>query len=94
METSVSKREIAEVSAAKKTKMKKTAPITVPRAMLLKTFGSILNIRDGPDASISAFPPENTKTAGTIISPDRNATPVSNISTCETDFSRLDFFGI
>ena len=63
-------------------------------AMLLNTLGSITNIKDGPFASIEESPLENINTAGTIISPARKATPVSKISTCVTDFSRLDFFGM
>ena len=92
--TNVSSKEIDDVSAANSTKIKKTAPMALLKAILLKTFGSITNIREGPFASIEESPFENTKTAGTIISPARKATPVSKISTCVTDFSRSDFFGI
>ena len=47
-----------------------------------------------PDASIPSSPPEKANTAGTIISPDKNATPVSKISICRTDVSRLVFRSI
>lgn len=92
--TNVSSKEIDDVSAANNTKIKKTAPMALLKAILLKTFGSITNIREGPFASIEESPFENTKTAGTIINPARKATPVSKHSTCVTDFSKSDFFGI
>ena len=92
--TSVSSSEMEEVSAASNTKIKNTAAITLEKAILSNTFGSITNIKDGPFASMDESPFENTNTAGTIISPARKATPVSKISTCVTDFSRSAFFGI
>ena len=92
--TNVSSKEIDDVSAANSTRIKKTAPMALLKAILLKTFGSITNIREGPFANIEESPLENTKTAGTIIKPARKATPVSKHSTCVTDFSKSDFFGI
>ena len=81
--TSVSSSEMEEVSAASNTKIKNTAAITLEKAILSNTFGSITNIKDGPFASMDESPFENTNTAGTIISPARKATPVSKISTCD-----------
>ena len=46
--------------------------------MAAKTFGRETNIRLGP-APIPSVP-ENTNTAGMIMAPARNATPVSKIS--------------
>ena len=66
--TSVSSSEMEEVSAASNTKIKNTAAITLEKAILLNTFGSITNIKDGPFASMDESPFENTNTAGTIIS--------------------------
>ena len=60
------------------TSRKKAVPMTPPNFMLANTFGSVMNIRDGPAFRASLLPPENTNTAGMIISPARNAIPVSN----------------
>ena len=49
--------------------------------MLAKTFGIVINIRDGPACSVSGSPPENAKTAGMIIRPAMIAIAVSKIST-------------
>ena len=80
METIVSIREMADVSAAKSTSRKKTAPTNCPIGMLLNTFGSVMNISPGPALSAELSPPEKANTAGTIISPARKAIPVSKIS--------------
>lgn len=80
IETIVSINEIEEVSAAKNTNMKKSVPIAPPNAMLLNTFGNVMNIRLGPACKFSAVPPENANTPGTTISPAMNAIPVSKIS--------------
>lgn len=48
IETIVSIRDIAEVKAAKNTKIKNTVPTTLPIFMLLKTFGNVTNINPGP----------------------------------------------
>lgn len=48
IETMVSISEIAEVKAAKKTKMKNTVPTIEPNFILLNTFGSVTNINPGP----------------------------------------------
>ena len=89
--TSVSIMEIQEVRAANATMMKNTRPIRAPaRPMELKTFGRDTNIRLGPDAMPSV--PENTNTAGMIISPARNATPVSKNSIWLKERFRLTSF--
>ena len=51
IETTVSIREMEDVSAAKSTSRKKTVPITPPIGMLLNTFGRVMNIRLGPALS-------------------------------------------
>lgn len=48
METIVSINEIAEVKAAKNTRIKNIVPIKEPNFMLLKTFGSVTNMSPGP----------------------------------------------
>ena len=48
IETIVSISDIAEVKAAKNTRMKNTVPINAPNRILLKTFGSVTNINPGP----------------------------------------------
>ena len=54
-------------------------------------FSNTWNYPTPPSAS--SFPPEKAKTAGIIIRPERNATPVSKISICFTDFSiSISFF--
>ena len=68
-----------EVSAANPIIRKNAIATGRPNTpMASKTFGSEINIRLGPEA-IPSFP-RNTKTAGMIIIPARNATPVSKIS--------------
>ena len=67
VETLVSAREIAEVRAAKRTSVKNTTPTRVPSPMLAKTFGMVMNMRDGPAFSIDGSPPEKAKTAGMMI---------------------------
>ena len=76
----VSTNEIAEVNAAKNTRMKKTAPTACPNGMLINTWGIVINKRLEPEFNTFASPPENTNTAGRIIRPDKNAIPVSNNS--------------
>ena len=80
LETTASIREIAEVTAAKNTRIKKIEPNMFPRGILLNTFGKVINISPGPAFSLEVSPPENAKTAGTIMSPAKNAIPVSKIS--------------
>ena len=57
IDTIVSISEIAEVSAAKSTSRKKAVPMTPPNFMLANTFGSVMNIRDGPAFRASLLPP-------------------------------------
>ena len=94
METIVSINEIADVSAAKNTRIKNKVPITLPNLILLNTLGSVINIKPGPALRVSGSPPENANTAGMIIRPARKATPVSKISICLTELSRLFSFFI
>ena len=77
--TRVSITETQEVSAANPIIRKKAIAAGRPKIpMASKTFGSEMKIRLGPEA-IPSFP-RNTKTAGMIIIPARNATPVSKSS--------------
>ena len=87
VETLVSKREIALVSAAKKNIRKNAMPTGVPSPMLAKIFGSVMNVSDGPAFRVAMSPPEKAKTAGMIIRPAKSAMPVSKISTCVVLFS-------
>jgi len=73
-----SKTAITVDAAAKIINKKNKAPQILPPAMELNTFGSVIKIRLGPEAIPSV--PRNTNTAGMIIIPARNATPVSKIS--------------
>ena len=63
----VSTNEMAEVNAAKNTKMKKIAPTACPNGMLINTWGIVINKRLEPEFNTFASPPENTNTAGRII---------------------------
>ena len=97
MDTTVSIREMADVSAANSTSRKNSAPTIWPNwppPMLSNTLGRVWNISPGPDCMADWSPPEKTNTAGTIIRPARRATPVSKISIWETDFSILVSFYI
>ena len=68
-----------DVSAANETITKNKSPIKFPIFPIEpNTLGRDTNISPGPP-DIPSFP-INTYTAGTIISPARNATAVSNIS--------------
>ena len=76
-----------EVSVAKIAEMKNSTPTTVPAGPIASnTLGKDTNIRLGPTPMPSV--PENTNTAGMIITPASSATPVSKNSTCETDLLR------
>ena len=92
METTVSIKEMEDVIAASTTNKKNTAPTICPPNISLKTFGSVINIRLGPAFKAFSSPPEKTNTAGTIISPDRKATKVSNTSIWRTELSMLSSF--
>ena len=81
VETALSVRAIELVTAAKSTSVKKRMPTTVPRPMLSKTFGMVMNMR------VSGSPPEKEKTAGMIIRPAMMAMAVSKISTFSVDSS-------
>ena len=71
--------EMQDDSVAKIAVTKKRIPTNMPAfPMAAKTFGRETNIRLGP-APIPSVP-ENTYTAGMIMAPARNATPVSKIS--------------
>ena len=85
VETLVSISETALVSAASNTSTKNRIPAPVPMPILAKTFGNVINIREGPAFSVSGLPPEKAKTAGMIIRPARIAMPVSKISICVVD---------
>ena len=63
-------------SAAKDIKMKKQVPHTLPPAMLLNTFGKVINSRDGPASGCTPY----AKHAGIMINPAINATNVSRIT--------------
>ena len=80
--------EMEEVSAASRTSMKNTLPITVAIPMLSNTFGNVTNIRLGPLPKALWSPPEKANTAGTIIRPANIAIAVSKSSILPTFFSR------
>ena len=68
-------------------------PTKVPSPILSKTFGMVMNIRDGPAWSVLESSPEKANTAGMIIRPAMMATAVSNISTFSVDSSmEMSFF--
>ena len=93
VETALSVSAIELVTAANSTNKKNTIPIAVPKPILAKTFGMVINIREGPACSVSGSPPENAKTAGIIIRPAMIAIAVSKISTFSVDFSmEVSFF--
>ena len=74
--TNVSITDTQEVSAANPIIKKNAIAAGRPNTpMELKTLGNEIKIRLGPEA-IPSFP-RNTNTAGMIIIPARNATPVS-----------------
>ena len=94
IETTVSISEIEEVRAANRTNTKNKVPITVPPVILSNTLGSVTNISPGPLPKALSSPPEKAKTAGIIIRPAKKAIPVSKISICLTELSRLTSFFI
>ena len=85
--TLVSASEMAEVTAAKSTSTKNAVPTNCPPGKDAKTWGMVIKTRPGPAASAASGPP-NATTAGMIMRPARNATPVSKISTWVTLESR------
>ena len=56
MDTTVYIREMEDVSAAKNTIMKNTAPMTAPPGIVSKTLGKVSNISVGPLPSFSVSP--------------------------------------
>ena len=48
VETALSVRAMELVRAAKSTSTKNITPVSVPKPMLAKTFGIVMNMRDGP----------------------------------------------
>ena len=76
---------MALVRAANKTNRKNKIPMILPKPMLAKMFGIVINISDGPALRVSALPPENANTAGMIIRLAMIAMAVSKISTCSVD---------
>ena len=87
VDTTLSVSAMELVIAAKSTSRKNKTPAAEPNPMLANTFGSVMNIREGPACSVSGSPPEKANTAGMIISPAIMAIAVSNISTCSVDSS-------
>ena len=80
--------EMQDDSVAKIAVTKKRIPTKMPALpMAANTFGNETNIRLGPAPMPSV--PENTYTAGMIIAPARNATPVSKISIWLTALFKL-----
>ena len=79
VDTTASRSEIEEVSAAKSTRMKNKLPTINPigEGKLINTLGKTTNIRPGP-ADNSSWDP-NANTAGIITSPARIAMIESNI---------------
>ena len=53
METIVSIKEMAEVTAAKNTSIKNTVPTNPPIGILANTLGSVMNISPGPALRLS-----------------------------------------
>ena len=86
-----SRTEMQDVSAANAASVKKRIPIILPANPMQKnTFGRDTNMSPGPADMPSS--PENTNTAGMIITPARKATPVSISSICDTDLFRSTSF--
>ena len=92
VETALSVRAIALVTAANNTSAKNRIPMILPKPMLAKIFGIVINIRDGPALSVLWSPPEKANTAGIIIRLAMMAIAVSKISTCSVDSSMLTSF--
>ena len=71
--------DMQDVSVANIAVTKKSIPTNMPAfPIAANTLGSETNIRLGPALMPSV--PEKTNTAGIIMAPARNATPVSKIS--------------
>ena len=74
-------------SAANVIKIKNAVPQMRPPAMWLKTFGSVINSKDGPESGCTPY----AKHAGMMIMPAIRATNVSNpITLSASPVSRLD----
>ena len=93
--TIASTKEMDEVSAAKKTRTKNTAPIHCPPGRLLKTAGSCTNISEGPElfrapcASV-----EKAKMEGMMMVAATMAKAESQMAICSEDFWTLTSFFI
>ena len=77
-------------NAAKVINTKNKLPHSLPKGILLKTLGRVTKIKFGP-ASTCVL---NAKHAGKIISPDVNATKVSNAATLTASPRRARSFPI
>ena len=82
------------VTAANSTSTKNSTPTALPRPMLAKTLGSVMNINAGPACRLSGSPSEKANTAGMIIRPAMTAMIVSNTSTFWVAFSMETSFFI
>ena len=94
--TMVSTSEIDDVSAAKNTRIKNTAPTILPPGMALNIFGSTTNISDGPDAFIASFATsalaEPAKMEGMTIIAAKMAKSVSQMEICRAEEPMLASF--
>ena len=86
--TTGSSSDIDEVNAAKLSRMKNSAPSTVPPVMLPKAIGSVTKIRPGP--ALGSRWCENT--SGKIAMPAISAMVVSSSTTVRAVPSRLTFW--
>ena len=64
VDTALSVRAMELVTAANRTRRKNRIPVPVPNPMPANTFGSVMNMREGPAWRVSGSPPEKAKTAG------------------------------
>ena len=96
IETTVSIREIDDVSAAKSTSKKNATPTKVPAIPGIEsnTCGRVMNIRPGPAPRFSGCPFEKAYTAGITIIPAKKAIPVSKNSICLAEDLMLTSFFI
>ena len=93
VDTALSVRAMELVTAANRTRRKNRIPVPVPNPMPANTFGSVMNMREGPAWRVSGSPPEKAKTAGMIMSPAMIAIAVSKISTFFVESSiEVSFF--
>jgi len=83
--TGTSSIEIAEVSAATKSIVKKSAPSSIPNWIFAKAAGRVTKTRFTPAAGSRPA----VKTRGKIINPARNATSISATAMMEALLKRL-----